>query len=327
MIKISIIIPVYNVEKYIHRCLESCVNQNLEVSDFEIIIVNDGSLDRSLDVALNFAKTHKNIKIITQPNQGLSIARNEGLKIAKGEYIWFVDSDDWIENNCILELYITSKDNNLDVLLFDAYDCNNNNYKKRNTIQTNSREIQIGLNYLDYGKIVFPVCFKIFKRNFLISNSIFFYENIFHEDNEFTPRMFFYAKRVMCINKSFYYVYKNPQSITRSVNKKKAFDLILIANSYIDFIEENILGNEIKIKFYNLIGLVLNSSLAEIFFMNKSEKTFFFKYLKKNQNLFYCLKKSSVMKYKIEGFLFMISSSLFFKIYSRFYFVFYKKIV
>lgn len=323
--KISLIIPIYNVEQYVERCILSCSNQNIDISEYEIIVIDDGSPDNSIDIVERLARKNINIKIFSQKNQGLSQARNKGLEIAKGEYVWFIDSDDWIEENCILELYNICHEFNLDVLLFDAIDFDGNIFKIRNTITQNVCDVIEGKQYLNSNNIIFPVCFKVFKREFLIENSIYFLKNIFHEDNEFTPRMFYFANRVMCINKPLYYVFHNPNSITRSVNPQKAYDLIEIAMSYVNFIDQNKVDKKIRVLFINLIGLVLNSSLAEIFFMNKSEKFYFFKYLKKNQNLFYCLKKSSVIKYKIEGFLFMISSSLFFKIYSRLYFVFYKK--
>lgn len=316
MIKISIIIPVYNVEKYIERCLQSCLEQDLEVSDYEIIVVNDGSPDNSLEIANNFAREHSNIKILDQQNYGLSVARNEGLKIAQGKYIWFVDSDDWIKTNCILELYNLCNDNNLDVLLFDAWDVENDIYKKRNSIKSNTNQIEIGINYLDYYNIVFPVCFKIFKRNFLTSNSIYFLQNIYHEDNEFTPRMFYYANRVLSIKKSLYYVNTNPNSITRSVNSKKAYDLILICRSYLAFLEDNKIGNGIQIHFFNLMGLLINSSLFEIFKLNKIERNKYYYFLKSNQNLFDYLKKSNILKYRIEAYFFIVSSYLFFKFYA-----------
>lgn len=97
MVKLSIIIPVYNVELYIEKCLQSCLSQDIPYDEYEIIVVNDGSPDGSLAIAESIAKTTTNMTIISQKNGGLSAARNTGMSVAKGEYIWFVDSDDWIE--------------------------------------------------------------------------------------------------------------------------------------------------------------------------------------------------------------------------------------
>ena len=92
--KLSIIIPVYNVEKFITRCLHSCVSQNLSINEFEIVVVNDGTRDNSMKFVSQFAEEYSNISIINQENKGLSAARNRGLSVAKGDYVWFVDSDE-----------------------------------------------------------------------------------------------------------------------------------------------------------------------------------------------------------------------------------------
>lgn len=99
MTSITIIVPVYNTENYIETCLKSLISQNLD--NFEIICINDGSTDNSFDILNKYAKHYGNIKILSQQNQGVSIARNNGLKIAKGDYVMFVDSDDWIEKNSL----------------------------------------------------------------------------------------------------------------------------------------------------------------------------------------------------------------------------------
>lgn len=94
MIKLTIIIPVYNVEKYVGRCIESCLKQDLSPKEYEILVVNDGSKDGSIDIVRRYARENENIRIIEQENAGLSAARNHGIKEARGEYLWFVDSDD-----------------------------------------------------------------------------------------------------------------------------------------------------------------------------------------------------------------------------------------
>lgn len=106
---LSIIIPVYNVENYVEHCITSCLKQNILISEYEIIIVNDGSTDNSLFIAEKTATGHPNIKIISQCNKGLSMARNKGLSLAQGDYIWFVDSDDYIEENCLKQIIETCK--------------------------------------------------------------------------------------------------------------------------------------------------------------------------------------------------------------------------
>ena len=117
MAKVSIIIPVYNVESYLRRCLDSVVNQTLK--DIEIILVNDGSTDGSLAICEEYAKNDDRIKIITRKNGGLSAARNTGLDNATSEYIGFIDSDDWVDTNFFENLYNTAIEKNCDVAFGD----------------------------------------------------------------------------------------------------------------------------------------------------------------------------------------------------------------
>ena len=103
--KLSIIIPVYNVEQYVGRCLQSCLSQShVKADDYELVIVNDGTKDNSMQVVEEMTRGCTNITVINQHNQGLSMARNAGLKEAKGEYVWFVDSDDWIAEGSISKI-------------------------------------------------------------------------------------------------------------------------------------------------------------------------------------------------------------------------------
>ena len=115
MCKVSVIVPVYNVEKYLERCIESLINQTFD--DIEIIALNNGSTDKSLDILNYYAHKDKRIRVINNKNIGVSKSRNIGIEEAKGEYIVFVDSDDWIDSNMIYILYDTISDNNCDLVM------------------------------------------------------------------------------------------------------------------------------------------------------------------------------------------------------------------
>ena len=117
--KVSVIIAAYNIEEYIERCIESVINQS-EI-EIEIIIVNDGSTDNTLNIIKKMSDLDERIIIINQKNQGLVEARKRGLKNANGKFILFLDGDDWLENNCVEELYKTAIDKNADVVLYNAY--------------------------------------------------------------------------------------------------------------------------------------------------------------------------------------------------------------
>ena len=127
--KVSIIIPVYNTEIYLEKCLESIIRQSLK--EIEIIITNDGSSDNSLQIIRAFEEFDKRIKVINQEKQGQAAARNRGIEIAKGEYIGFVDSDDWIDFDYYEKLYLTAKKYNSDVALADYIRIGNGITKKR----------------------------------------------------------------------------------------------------------------------------------------------------------------------------------------------------
>ena len=114
--KVTVIIPVYNVEKYIIKCLDSIINQKL----IEIIIVNDGSTDNSLQIVEIFVKNKERVLILSQKNRGLLEARNTGIKYSKGEYIYFIDGDDYLDDNCLFDLYNESVTKNLDIIFFDT---------------------------------------------------------------------------------------------------------------------------------------------------------------------------------------------------------------
>ena len=112
-IKVSVVVPAYNVENYIEDCLKSLINQTLK--EIEIIVVNDGSTDNTFEIINKYANLDFRIKVISQENQGISVTRNNGIKIAKGEYIGFVDSDDWVDENYFEELYNTAKKFDADI--------------------------------------------------------------------------------------------------------------------------------------------------------------------------------------------------------------------
>jgi glycosyltransferase involved in cell wall biosynthesis len=298
MIKISLIIPVYNVEQYLERCLTSCVSQDISLDEYEIIIINDGSKDNSLSIAERFEKEYKNITVYSQKNQGLSAARNKGLSLAKGEYVWFIDSDDWIEPNCLENLL--SQLNDMDVAAMGYIKAYNNSSK--NVIVDYSNKNIYSSRSLLMSHYYTQAQMYIYRREFLIDNSLKFYKGIMHEDNEFTPRMLYLATNLVIVDKPIYYFYKRPGSITTSINPKKAYDLIIVCNSLSKF-SMSVLPEYIS-KFDYLISMNLNSSLYNSFKMENDEKIKFNNFIFDNRHLFLHLKRSKVRKYKIEGYLF-----------------------
>ena len=204
--KLSIIIPVYNVEAYLLRCLESCVNQDVPLGEYEIIIINDGSTDGSLKVAESFVVQHPHVTLISQPNGGLSAARNMGLRSAKGDYIWFVDSDDWITKDCLKGLSGRLWKDSVDILgVCKANVLEDHVYEHYFYNEELEEMVLSGKEVLLKGYLK-NVCspYAIYNRLFLLNNAIFFYEGVFHEDSEFTPRAYYFARKVGFYNRICY---------------------------------------------------------------------------------------------------------------------------
>lgn len=239
--KISLIIPVYNVEKYLKKCLESCLNQDISKDDYEIIIINDGSPDNCNFIISDYINKHNNIRVLNQKNSGLSIARNNGLKIAKGDYIWFIDSDDWIEDNILNNLLAYLDDADILQLNYRLVFENNDISSKEIRIDKNRLEVYNGLEILQSEYLPSPVQFTIFKREFLLNNELFFTPKIYHEDSEFKPKATFYAKKIKFFRPIVYnYLQRETGSIMSNFSLKNALDYLFVINNLLVFKRNNI---------------------------------------------------------------------------------------
>ncbi|MDD3053776.1 MAG: glycosyltransferase family 2 protein [Endomicrobiaceae bacterium] len=250
MLKISIIVPVYNVEKYLRQCLDSILSQTFK--NFECICINDGSLDSSLSILKEYSEIDKRIKIISQENKGLSVTRNVGIKQSSGKYITFIDSDDWITNGYLEKLYnvIISTDADIVRASYKFY------YQKEDIYQSAKiraihkiNNINNDLERLYKGYAGAFVWGKLYKTNLLKDNNIYFYEGKSSEDCPFSALAFLYAKNIVFINYELYIYRKQVISIT-SNNEKLRIDALL---NFITFTKELVkrkfCSNEIK-KFY-----------------------------------------------------------------------------
>lgn len=210
-IKVSIIIPVYNVEKYLDKCINSAVNQSLEC--IEIIIINDGSTDNSINIIKDYKDRYNNIHLINQSNKGVSASRNIGIKNAKGEYIYFLDSDDYIDLNLAKDLYSLAKLNNLDMIHFDAEVIYNNGFNEKNNPYDRSKiiepKIYSGKSFFETVKqnkgYRASVCTYMYKNEFLRVKGLNFYEGILHEDELFTTKAILSANRILYLPKKYFF--------------------------------------------------------------------------------------------------------------------------
>lgn len=271
MIRFTIIIPIYNVEQYLRDCLNSVVNQTY--TDYEVICVNDGSTDRSLTIVEEYQQKYPQIIIISQPNKGLSAARNVGIKAAKGDFVFLLDSDDWIETNTLKIL--SEKQNGEDMICFNG----------RRYFEDGKDEIQdLGISddnlkgWDYYNKYALSsrnfhfVCsvLRIYKREFLLKNKLFFEVGIFHEDNLFTPLACYHAQKVKVIPDCLYIYRIREGSITKTVNIQRLFDLITVSKKLSDFfipkinIDKRQIYREIVISVVNLFNMIHSWKMDEI---------------------------------------------------------------
>ena len=246
MIILSIIIPVYNVEKYVRKTLESIYKSTFPNNEVEVIVVNDGTKDNSMSIVNEFVAKYDNLKIINQENQGLSVARNSGLKAAQGKYVWFVDSDDWIEYDSLPFLLKHLEHSDKDVLMYKIreYDEEGRILLER-SFHDNKNEEQISgtdvvLYQKKYGIDITPMQQYVISRDFLLSIKMLFVPGIYHEDKEFAPRMLINAKNVSIIPKVIYcYLRRSNGSITtdETLLKKRCLSKIEIYRRYRIFSE------------------------------------------------------------------------------------------
>jgi len=245
MVKVSIIIPIYNVERFLKRCLNSVINQSLE--DIEIICINDGSTDNSLSIIKEFSENDSRIKTYNRTNHGLGASRNFGIRKALGEYILFVDSDDWIELDTCEKLFSVAKKNNLDILQgkFNKVDDDGhkNSYHFFNSYPKNN--VMTGLDFFNKAQPILSYNWdKLWKRDFFLNNNLYNIENIFYEDLVTTYKAYILAEKVMYIDFPFYNYYINSNSITNvSLNKKHIKGRVYQFSSLFDLIESNNLFN------------------------------------------------------------------------------------
>lgn len=236
-LKVSIIIPVYNVELYLREALDSVINQTLK--EIEIIIVNDGSTDNSLEIVKEYETKDHRIIVINQENQGLSGARNSGLKIAKGHYIYFMDSDDYIALDTLEICYECALEKQLDFVFFDAQsftkddiDISEYNYDrsrniKEKTIYSGKEALKKLLNQKKYRSAVW---LNFIRLEYLDRINLKFYPNIIHEDELFTFLLFLFAQKTSYINRKFFQRRIRPRSImTEKKGEKNLVGCFIVA--------------------------------------------------------------------------------------------------
>lgn len=317
---LSIVIPVYKVEDFIGRTIESILHQGNSNLEYELVIVDDGTPDRSIDIVKELTAGLNNVVLIRQENQGLSVARNRGLAASHGCFVWFIDSDDWISENSLYELS-TIMAMNVDAISILAADVVGETVSKRNFRDVNSCGIVSGNELLKTKKYSLCAPFTLYRRDFLICNNLFFKEGIYHEDNEFTPRAYYKASRIYLLNQILYYVRKDNISITRSYNPKRSFDLIEVSKSLDKFLYQVVKPYDRK-SFHYIIALSMSKALYNISNVDAYSQKAFERLIVGNRNLFKHCIFSCNWKYMLLGIMFKLFPNNILLIYKRINFIY-----
>ena len=242
---LSIVVPVYNVEKYLDKCLISIIENYTQ--GIEVVLVNDGSKDGSGKICDKYASEYDYIKVINKENGGLSSARNAGINEACGKYIWCVDSDDYIKQKSIQKI-IEKAEKNVDLII--SSHCN---FAPDGSVLDDSLEEPTEKNITAYeyfhniGSASYAAYRFIVKKELILEKDLFFTEGIYHEDEDWTPRVLCSAKKFIIISGSIYmYRTGNPQSIMGMLNSKKVYDKIYVSKKIYNKIKNETLNDKMS---------------------------------------------------------------------------------
>lgn len=268
--KVSVIVPVYNVEQYLSACLESVCCQTLK--DIEIIVVNDGSTDNSLSIIQFFQRKYSNIKLINKENGGLSSARNAGIDAATGEYLFFLDSDDFIDLNALEEMYKKAEETHCPLIICGILlywsERKNRLYKKELSDKKGLYGADTLYELMLSGKMGCQCCNKLYKRDIWMSHLLRFKEGDYYEDIEVAFKVVREYRQAYVMNAPYYKYRMRPGSIVTLPDKKKIGDFINNTNAAVAIAER-----ELGSGYYSYIeAFRMNAFIYAIKLLNKSRQ-------------------------------------------------------
>ena len=306
---ISVVVPVYNVEKYLEKCLQSLIEQCY--SDMEIVVVDDKSTDRSLCIAKKYEK-YNNVKVISkEKNTGLSDSRNVGIRESRGQYIMFLDSDDYVEDGCIFKIQeIVKKENEPDIVYFgysEEYESTNEKYIKYGYVSQKDKIYtgeEFAIAELKQRNLYAAACFGIYNREFIVRNNLYFESGLLHEDELWTPQVILRANKVYTSDYVFYHYLRRNGSITRSGNKTKHGQDMLCICKKLDILANEIKNPELKKYMDNHIAMLYMKGMTEGRLYQTNMEI----------DRFYPLRKVCFKKDRIKAILFAFSLRLYYRI-------------
>lgn len=300
---LSVIIPVYNVEKYLRRCLDSILSSE---SNFEIILVDDGSTDNSADICKEYANKNKNVFYYYKKNGGASDARNYGVSLAKGKFIWFVDSDDYITLNAVNEIIQITTNEEVDVIVCQSKKIYEDTRVIDECVYSINRGTYSSTEFMDVLKknplsVIFCPQYYIVKREFMIKNKIFFYKGIIYEDELWIPQLLMKAKRIYYSGLNIYFHCMREESVMHSTDLEKCgYSALVVSTELYKIYDES---NRKDLFF-------LRDRCTNIFLQAIWKKSDFLR-KKENINRSVPIKNSLYLKTKMKSILYFISPKLY----------------
>ena len=265
--RLSIIIPMYNASQHIERCINSIYHQGLNVNEFEVIVINDGSTDNSLEIVKDYLTSYKNIRFFSQKNSGQGAARNLGIKYATGEYILFLDSDDFLLPQSINKILSIVKHVSCDVINFlMEVELPTGNVKESYLYHYDYDKIYSGKELLlRTGINIGSACSSLYKRSFILRNNIFFPVDMKHEDVFFSYQIYTFASRVIFTKTHAYYYCWHPDSTDRkkSYENLKLLQLSDISQAY--YLNKLSLDKRVNKELREHLKKISNSTLISLF--------------------------------------------------------------
>lgn len=317
-VKISIIIPFFNSQKTLDRCIKSLINQ--DISEIQLVMVNDGSTDDSLELVNKYAANDNRFTVISQSNKGQGAARNEGIRSSLGEYILFVDSDDYLEPMILGTMYGIAKSNQLDILT-----------GKLNHIDEKGREycfppenpgiVEDGRKCLMRTGVCYSLCAHLYRRDFLANNNLYMMEGVRYEDMDYCIRTTWLAKRVMEIDTVFYNYMVHEGSVSNGSSFDIVEDYYKVTKQVIEFVKEKVDSEAYEAYFRDYIGFLCSHMINLCATGNFSIKSFF-EDEEREKNILFFLRNAKSRRYHIQYFFLRYKM---FEVYKFIYRIYWKR--
>lgn len=307
--KLSVVVPVYNVEQYVRKCILSIISQDEDLfKTIELIIVNDGTKDKSLEKIQDLVDKYDNITLVNQENQGLSVARNNGMALAKGDYVWFVDSDDWISSDA-LKVLLPYLDGKNDIVSF-AYTKVTEDEETLCCVYSDEAKTLSGKESFrcrcEFSTMAQRAAYR---KEFMAKNNLEFMPGIYSQDDELCLRASYLADTVTLIPQSIYCFLRttgdNHVSIMNAGKPKYGFDYIKVTKSLLSFKQERVKEKDLIQRFDYHISVLINNGLNTISRCSEEDQKKFCEMYKKVDSLNKCLFGGGG-KYFVEAVLFSL---------------------